>query len=233
MKQLTICLVIGALLTTASAASATHMLVVSEIWPGNEVGEDWTEDWFEVTNTGDAAWVAADHGNLYYDDDSYDPEKASLMEGVTRIDSDESVVFVDGGQSAAFDWWSKYGGNAVTWQVGYYNGSGLSGGGDAVTLWVTENLPTSADSYSLTSYPDAEANGGQSYDAFLGAFSVDGNANGARTYGNNGLTADDDGNLVGNENIVASPGSAPVPEPGTISLVMTAGLLGLAGLRRR
>jgi hypothetical protein len=233
MKDLIICLAVGALLTVVGTADAAHLLVVSEIWPGNEAGEDWTEDWFEVTNAGDTAWVAAEHGDLYFDDDSADWEKADLMEGVSQLAPGESAVFVDGGQSAALTWWTNYGEHAVTWPVGWYNGSGLGGGGDGVTLWVSQDAPVADSAYTLAEYPFAEDNGGQSYDTLLGAFSVAGNENGAKVYGNNGLSADDEGNLVGNEDIVASPGSGRVPEPGVISLMMIASLLGLTILRCR
>ena len=54
-------------------------------------------------------------------------------------------------------------------EIGYADGSGLGGGGDAVTLWLGDaNTTAPADT---ASYPDTEAFDGQSWDVRIQAFS--------------------------------------------------------------
>ena len=62
-------------------------------------------------------------------------------------------------------------------EIGYADGSGLGGGGDAVALWLGD--PTLFAPIALEAYPDTAPFDGQSYDSDLGEFSVVGNANGA------------------------------------------------------
>ncbi|WP_127846321.1 choice-of-anchor I family protein, partial [Psychroflexus aestuariivivens] len=62
-------------------------------------------------------------------------------------------------------------------QIGYTDGSGLGGGGDAVNLWIGN--PSSSQPIALGTYPDTDANDGQTYDLELGEFSAVGNMNGA------------------------------------------------------
>ena len=91
-----------------SQALAAFDLQITEIWPGNSVGDNLSEDWFEVTNFGDTPWVEANDGNLYFDDDSYDATTADLLFGVSSIAPGESVVFVDGNAASSgintFQW---------------------------------------------------------------------------------------------------------------------------------
>ncbi|PHI20300.1 hypothetical protein CEQ90_08935 [Lewinellaceae bacterium SD302] len=60
-----------------STLNAQFDLQVTEIFPG-QTGSDLTEDWFEVTNVGDQAWISGVDGDLYYDDESADPAVADL-----------------------------------------------------------------------------------------------------------------------------------------------------------
>lgn len=152
-------------------------LQITEIWPGNEPGSNLTADWFEITNTGTVAWTP-DLGDLYYDDESQDPASASLISGILSIEPGEVVIAVNAATNIEFlDVWApSY--NMTGIQVGTFAGAGLGQGGDGVTLWIGNPLTvgTLAD---FATYPDANLNGGQSYDVALGAFSVVGNANNA------------------------------------------------------
>jgi len=207
---------VGAL--AASAASADFELQITEIWPGNEPGDNLTDDWFEITNVGDMPWSAATDGNLWYDDDSADPTTADLISGVDSIAPGESVVLVDDGEEGAAAWAELWGVDIDLPQVGYYDGSGLSQGGDGVSVWISADPPVSEpDLFEL--YPDAELNGGQSYDVLLGEFSTVGNASGAVA-----TTATND---VG-QPAIASPGTIPAPAS---ALLVLGGLA--AGARRR
>lgn len=210
-------------LSAGQSAHAQFNLQITEIWPGNEPGDNQTEDWFEVTNFGNLAWTAALHGNLYFDDDSADAVVADLMSGVPSIAPGESVVFVNAGGEVE---WSDLWDDVVSPlpQVGAYAGAGLGQGGDAVTLFIDDVLPVGPPSLSeldFEAYPSALLDGGQSYDILLGAFSTVGNASGAVAT-----------ILVNNANqpSIGSPGSV-VPEPSAIVLLLT-GIVVAFGLRK-
>ncbi|TWT88521.1 hypothetical protein Mal64_20040 [Pseudobythopirellula maris] len=215
-----IALTFCALLALAAPARAAFDLQITEIWPGNEPGSNLTDDWFEVTNYGDMAWVAATDGDLYFDDESQDVGDASILAGVASIAPGESAVFVDTDDLTEFySVWS----NLQLWQVGTHGGKGLGQGGDGVTLFLSTGVPTGIENIiDFEVYPDAELNGGQSYDVTLGAFSTVGNANGASM----SAVANDEGQFA-----IASIG-VPVPEP-TAALLAALATCGLAVARRR
>lgn len=212
MKILLCAAALAAMLS--SQVLAAFNLQITEIWPGNAaVGDNVTDDWFEVTNFGDMPWVEATDGNLYFDDDSFDATMADLLFGVSMIAPGESVVFVDGnagtGGINTFLW-------ADTWddvvsplpQVGSYEGAGLGQAGDAIGLWITSGTPTGAPDIT-GSYPSASGSLGGSYDLVLGAFSTVGNAAGA--VATTVLSS-------GGEAAIGSPGSV-VPEPASLTLI--------------
>lgn len=209
-------------------ALAVFDLQVTEIWPGNEPGDNLTDDWFEVTNLGDTAWTAATDGDLYYDDNSADFSVADLMSGVASIAAGESVIFVDGsattGAANVANWIDIWGAalSSVP-QVGTYEGAGLGQGGDGVALFLDDEFdgPQSDEFLGQADYPDAELNGGQSYDVRLGVFSTVGNPSGAVA---TVLLNDVDQPAIG------SPGSSAVPEPTSLALL---GLAYLASMSMR
>ncbi|TWT95252.1 hypothetical protein Pla108_33960 [Botrimarina colliarenosi] len=213
---------------TAATSHGAFELKVSEIWMGNEPGSNLTEDWIEVTNYGDMAWNLAD-GELYYDDDSADPDAADLMAGISTIAAGESVIFVNGsatvGETNVTDFMAAWGAAATGLQIGTFDGSGLGQGGDGATLFVSNGQPlldfTNVISVDLQLYPDANAFGGQSWDVALQAFSTVGNAAGAVS-----SALANDVNQFG----VASLGSV-VPEPTALVLGAFA-LIAAASTRR-
>ena len=178
-------------------------LVVTEIFSGQE-GADLTEDWFEITNQGAAAWVSGVDGDLFYDDDSADGTTADIIQGISEIQPGASVIVLitDNTANEVDEFttiWSPVV-DLTNIQIGFTDGSGLGGGGDAVTLWMGD--PTTTSPISLESYPDTAANDGQSYDSDLGEFSVVGNANNAvQTIALGGDASD-----VSN---IGSPGNVP------------------------
>jgi len=206
------------------AAQADFNLQVTEIWPGNNPGDNLTEDWFEVTNVGDMAWTAATDGDLYYDDESADVSDAVEMMSISSIAAGESVIYVDGDSTDVTEWVNLW--NPVLSalpQVGYHDGSGLSGGGDAVTLFLDANddQDVTGEIIDSEAYPNADPSGGQSYDVLLGTFSTVGNAAGA--------VATTTLNDV-DQPAIGSPGT--IPEPGSLALLGLGGLA-LIGARRR
>jgi hypothetical protein len=197
-----------ALLVTGSGF-ADFDLQVTEMWPGNDPGSNLSEDWFEITNFGDMPWTAAVDGDLWFDDDSFDPTTADLMSGIAAIFPGESVVFVDGGSIGATDWSTLWSPVVTLPQVGSYEGAGLSQGGDAVGIWISFGAPVGPPDFTAT-YPDATLHGGQSYDTVLGEFSTVGNSSGAVAT----LMVNDAGQPA-----IGSPGSV-VPEPGSLALIL-------------
>ena len=154
-------------------------LEITEIFSG-QAGADLTVDWFEVTNNGNTAWVSGVSPDLYYDDESADPADAVVVEGLVDIQPGESVIVLLTGNVADIttfqDVWSPVI-DLTSIEVGYADGSGLGGGGDAVALWLGD--PATSTPIVLEAYPDTAPFDGQSYDSDLGEFSVVGNANGA------------------------------------------------------
>ncbi|GAB4549604.1 MAG: hypothetical protein Tsb0013_10980 [Phycisphaerales bacterium] len=208
----------ASVLAMTGAAFAQFDLQITEIWMGNEPGSNLTEDWFEVTNFGDTAYVAATDGQLYFDDESADFTTGDLLD-IPTIAPGETVIFVDGDVVLWNDIW--FTNLPAGTQVVSYAGAGLGQGGDTINLFLDADLNglDGADAIIETAgYPDANFNGGQSYDVFLGAFSTVGNFAGAYQ----SSISNDVGQFA-----VASPGT--IPTPGAVALL---GLAGLAGVRR-
>ena len=211
-------------LTLGTVASADFSLQVTEIWPGNEPGSNLTADWFELTNVGSMAYNASTDGDLYYDDNSFDAAVADLINGVSSIGAGESVIFVVGDATDVTNWttvWQPVVANLP--QVGYTDGSGLGGGGDAVGIFLDAGFDgvDAGDLIETQAYPEADPFGGQSFDVRLGAFSVDGVGGAVST-----LVLNDVGQAA-----VGSPGTVPVPEPSTATLILIG--MSAALMRRR
>ena len=211
---------IAAVLCLSATSQGQFDLQVTEMWPGNEPGENLTADWFEITNFGDAAWVAAADGDLWFDDDSFDATAADLLMNVDTIGPGESVVFVDGDPDGAPEFVAVWDPVVTLPQVGSYEGSGMGQGGDGVGIWISFGAPMGTPDFTAT-YPSAVANGGQSYDSVLGEFSTVGNASFAVAT----VAVNDVGQAA-----IGSPGRV-VPEPAAGVLVL-GGLLLLLGRRR-
>ena len=217
-------LALCAVLALVAPAYAAFDLQVTEIWPGNEPGTSLTADWFEVTNFGDMPWVAAVDGDLYFDDDSEDPTTADPISGVASIAPGESVIFVDAGDGGVqyLTTWTPEIPLANFPQIGTYAGSGLSQGGDAVSLWISPVPPVGAPDI-VQAYPNALNFGGRSYDVQLGAFSTVGNVAGA--------VETTDLNDAG-QSAIGSPGTIS-PEPGSLVLMLLGAAAAGLGYRRR
>lgn len=189
---------------------AVPVLEITEIFSGQE-GDDLTADWFEIYNSGIAAWTSGVDADLYYDDDSADGTAADLIQNITDIQPGERVIVLitdnTGGEVANF---STVWGDVVDLtgiEIGYTDGSGLGGGGDAVTLWMGDPLATMP--VASGSYPDTASNDGQSYDLELSEFSTVGNASFAVETMALGGSASDVPNI-------ASPGNVPPAAPNLV-----------------
>jgi hypothetical protein len=189
---------------------AVPVLEITEIFSG-QAGTDLTEDWFEIYNSGIAAWTSGVDADLYYDDDSADGTAADLIQGITDIQPGERVIVLitdnTGGEVTNFSTiWNEVV-DLTGIEIGFTDGSGLGGGGDAVTLWLGDPLTTTP--IATGSYPDTAANDGQSYDLELAEFSTVGNA----SFAVETLALGGDANDVPN---IASPGNIPPAAPNLI-----------------
>lgn len=227
MKVLNLCGAILCLFFVHSAAVAAFDLQITEIWPGNEPGENLSEDWFELTNFGDMAFDSSVDGALYFDDDSADWEAADQLfynaDGPVVIEPGESVVFSDGGLAGAvalFGLWSP----ELTFTIGQYDGSGLGQGGDGVAVFHDADmngLDASDPVIDFETYPDANATGGRSFDVYNGVFSHPSYAT---------LTTDLNDAF---QSAIGTPGYlAAVPEPSSVIMVLLGASLGALALRR-
>ncbi len=189
------------------------LLAITEIWPGNAVGDNLSTDWFEIKNTGATAYNAAVDGQLFYDDDSQDPAKADPISGIDNLAPGEVAIVVLTDDAAvdvpAFSalWGDKIDLSGVT--IGSVDGSGLVQGGDGVTLWVGD--PNSDGVLAdYQAFPDGGTSNGGSYQVETAAFSTDaGEGDDIAT-----TTANPDGeSAIGNPGDGAVAASEPEPEP--------------------
>ncbi|MEO0974198.1 MAG: immunoglobulin-like domain-containing protein [Pseudomonadota bacterium] len=195
----------------ATPALAQFDLQITEMWMGNEPGDNLSSDWIEIVNVGDQPWVAGIDGDLFYDDESMDADAADPIMGIDAIDPGEAVVvIIDVGDPVIDEfvnlWTPAYMIEGV--QIGTVDGSGLGQGGDGATLFV--GGPTMETIVDFEEYPDADANGGQSWDVLDGAFSIVGNAQDAAAT----VNVNDEGQPAiaspGNLGAVGMLGEAPV-----------------------
>ena len=161
----------------SSQALAVFDLQITELFGGIEPGENLTDDWFEVTNFGTTTFDPNVHGDLYYDDESADPNAADLISGVGSIAPGESVIFVDGGPIGQALWESVWAPEALPCpQIGNYEGSGISNDSeDGAALFVDtgDDGPDPADlvDLELQPNPDGAPRHGRTFDVVAGQFS--------------------------------------------------------------
>lgn len=178
------------------------VLEITEIFSG-QAGADLTADWFEIHNTGAADWVSGTDPDLFYDDESADATTADIVQGLSVIPAGGyAIVLITGNPSEVNEFTGVWGAviDLTGVEVGFTNGAGLGGGGDAVNLWLGD--PLASMPFETASYPGTAANDGQSFDVDLGEFSTVGNANNAvETIAQGGSSGD-----VPN---IGSPGNGP------------------------
>ncbi|MBI1307740.1 MAG: T9SS type A sorting domain-containing protein [Bacteroidetes bacterium] len=196
---------------------------ITEIFSG-QAGADLTADWFEIHNTGSTTWMSDVHGALYYDDESAAADEAVPVYGVDSLQAGERAIVVVGKATDASTFVSVWGDvtEINTIQVGYTDGAGLGGSGDAVAIWV--GLPMIHFLEDTASYPDPTNFDGKTYDVELGDFSVVGNASKAIKTKALGGNASDVPNI-------GSPGNLgpKIEKPGYQSLKISEIFSGQAG----
>ncbi len=186
---------------TSSSSPATFDLQITEIWSGNGGSPNVTADWFEIINHGSAPWVAGVDPDLFYDDESADPTTADMVQGLGQLAPGQRAIVVIGDSTDADTFRAVWQDDAdlTDLQVGFTDGAGLGASGDGVNLWVG-NPQAGGILVDSEAYPNAEANGGQSYDLELGEFSLVGN-------GSDAVATTETGGSTGTEPAIASPGN--------------------------
>ncbi len=118
---------ISAALTLSAHAAA--ILRITEVMSSGD-----TQDWFEITNYGDAA---ADLTGAKMDDNSFNFALSVALNGVTTVAPGESVIFIESAGGAGVDAYKTDWSTPPSLQVGYYSGSGVgfSSSGDGVVVF--------------------------------------------------------------------------------------------------
>jgi len=210
--------------------TAGSTVIISEVAPWSSGDSPVGADWFEVTNTGEAA---IDIAGWKVDDSSGSFASAVALSGVTSIAAGESVIFIEtddlaAARAAFIDLW--FGGTAPAGlQIGSYSGSGvgLGTGGDAVNLYNAGGVLQANVSFGASpSGPDLAtfANDAGLDGAVLSGLSVAGD-NGAFVAAHDAHEAGSPGTYTGVVNdrpLFTSPGSFDMAENQTAVGVVAA-----------
>ena len=187
-------------------------IAISEIWPGQS-GSDITEDWFEITNTGETT-LDFTQTPLYYDDDSANPDEAAQVQGLTTLaPGAAAIVMVDGDSEAVDTFRQAWSNNADLEgvEIGYTgSAAGLGSGGDQVTLWLGK--PGRDTLAAQQAYPDTEAFDAASWDVIAQRF-TDLNSGGTQS---SALGGDDETPAIATPGQVTSNDSEAPPATGTL-----------------
>lgn len=214
-----------ALAFVAAAGTASAQLDVTEIYPGLS-GEDGTNDWFEITNTGVGP---LDTGTLFWDDDGPNQADGSFLDSFV-LQPGESAVFLiadsltdledDSVQNAAPDVVTQF---RNVWgqvaNVGITNGGGgLSQDGDSVNLSLDGGLTFPI----VAAFDGSFANTGATIE-LLGSpvLSQDG-VNGAyisTPFFNDNIGVNDTYTLAGSPGVIPAPASIALLALGGAGLV--------------
>jgi large repetitive protein len=222
---------IAGIIALAGTAAAQDF-DVTEIYPGIS-GEDGTNDWFEITNTGAGN---LDTGSLFWDDDGPNQADGGALDSFILAPGESAVFLIADNLGDVTDDDNFF--NVITefesvWgsvaNVGITNGGGnLSQNGDTVNISLDGGL-----TFPVTvGFDDSFANSGATIDSVSSltdsVLGVNGAYQSNAFFNDNNPFGDDDGNLDNLVSLVGSPGL--IPTPGAFAML---GVAGLAGLRRR
>lgn len=210
-----------AALVTVAAVPANAAIIVSEVAPWSSGNSSLGKDWFELTNTGSSAETIT---GWKVDDSSASFASALVLNGITTINSGESVIFIESSTSANTAFNSLWFGASLPagLQIGYYSGSGigLGTGGDAVNIYNSAGVIQASVSFGAS---DAVS----PYQTFDNAAGATGAISLLSQIGVNGAFV-----AANSVTEIGSPGRiAAVPEPKTFALLVAG--LGLVGFSSR
>lgn len=217
-----------ALATLLTAPSAFGAIIISEVDAAGSATSTYANDWFELTNTGDAAvditgWKMDDNSNAF--------GSAVALRGITSIAAGQSVVFIESNSSGSNDasirgaFLQAWFGNAAlpTPLIGNYGGSGvsLSQSADAINIYTASGSLVTRVDFGSSSL-------GRTFDNAAGQSG--GTISMLSTAGIHGAFLSFNGVETG------SPGTtiSAVPEPSSLALLLASmGLLTVLGLHRQ
>ena len=224
MKKFVVAFTAAALAISANATIAAPMFQITEVFTGLS-GEDGTQDWIEVTNTGD---MAGQTGSLLYDDSSPSVANAGTLTDFTLAPGESAVFLLDSAPvddvtyGTAIEEFNAIWGGGIN--VGLTNGGGNLGQGSDSANIGSDN----AGVFDVISSAAYAAGGAlETIDFVSGteapsAIGVNGAYESAEFFNDN---LGDPDNMV---SLIGSPGL--IPEPATLGLL---GLGAVALLRRR
>jgi len=219
-------LIVTTLTLAANAASAA--VVISEVDPaGSASGSGYSEDWFELTNTGPSAvpiagWKMDDSGDSFAN-----ATALSIASGATSIAAGQSIVFLEGSYSATVDAnfvseWFGGSGAPSGLTLGNYGTHGLSQSGDAVNIYNASGTLITNVTFGTSSLTSGTFDNTAGLSGAISAYSVAG-VNGAFTSGKG---------EIGSPGIDAAVAAVPLPATAWL-LLGSVGLLSPFARKKR
>lgn len=219
LKKIVATLGSAALLSAVGTAHAA--IIISEVDAAGSAGATtYSADWFELTNTGNAA---VDITGWRMDDNSNSYNASVALNGVSSIAAGQSVVFIEGDATTAANFKAQwFGANVpVGFTIGYYSGSGvgLSQTADAVNIF-----DASVNHTIVANVAFGATSLGRTLDNSAGLNNV--TISTLSSVGVNGAFTSANGVEIGSPGVVPLPGALPL-------MASALGLIGGARLRRK
>ncbi|WP_029147352.1 lamin tail domain-containing protein [Methylophilus sp. 5] len=217
-----------ALILSTVVSQAQAAIIISEVAPWSSGDSAVAADWFELTNTGNAAvnitgWKVDDNSNSF--------SSALALLGITSINAGQSVVFVEGNATTAAKFVNVWFGSNVptNFSIGYYSGSGigLSTSGDAVNIYNAAGALQANVTFGASDSTSP-------FQTFDNAAGLNNTAiSQLSTVGVNGaFKAANSATEIGSPGSITNMVTTPVPEPENLSMLL-AGIAMIGAISRK